>query len=273
MVKRIACFLTCGYTEAGTMQAFLKKINSTFEYKQYLPNRTIKKKGSPKSISSSISGLTGDKLLEKVYSILEKYKEDISKCAAILIEDDLDDRFFELTEPQINEYIGKIKEKVCEKLGCKKEVFILYASPEVESWFVADWTNGFQYLFCESGIVKDVEKAALMFYVHNLKLWIDKYVLKEYVNDIEKYGRFNGKYIKLSDKLIEMIQTDSKEKISCIKGINENYVQQIIESRYIYYSKKLHGVKMLKNIKPENVANKCTNYFKKTYMALVDFKI
>ena len=41
------------------MQAFLKKINNNYEYKQYLPNKTIKKKGDSKTISSKISGLTG----------------------------------------------------------------------------------------------------------------------------------------------------------------------------------------------------------------------
>lgn len=34
--NRIACFLTCGYTEAGAMQFFLRKVNDKFEYKQYL---------------------------------------------------------------------------------------------------------------------------------------------------------------------------------------------------------------------------------------------
>ncbi len=47
---------------------------------------------------------------------------------------------------------------------------------------------------------------------------------------------------------------------------------QIIDSRYIYYSKELHGAVMLRNIKPENVANKCTRYFRDTYLNLRDFK-
>ncbi|MBP3609591.1 MAG: hypothetical protein J6J42_04560 [Lachnospiraceae bacterium] len=90
MVNRIACFLTCGYTEAGAMQYFLKKINDNYDYKQYLPNKTIKKKGDSKRISSDISGLTGEALFEKIYSILGKYRDEISKCKAVLIEDDLD---------------------------------------------------------------------------------------------------------------------------------------------------------------------------------------
>lgn len=271
MVKRIACFLTCGYTEAGTMQAFLKKINENYEYKQYLPNRTIKKKGSPKNISSSISGLTGEKLLEKVYDIIEKHKDDILKCSAIIIEDDLDDRFSGFTESEIQTYIDNIKHNIYDILGCEKKVFILYASPEIESWFVSDWENGFQYLFCDSGIVKDVQRAAIRFYTHNLKLIVEKNILKQYVNNIEKYGIFNGRYIKLSDKLIEIIQFDSKTMIANIKGANAKYIQQIIDSRYIYYSKKLHGGIMLRNIRPEIVANNCRCYFKNTYLALRDF--
>ena len=48
MVNRIACFLTCGYTEAGAMQSFLRKINDNYEFRQFLPNKTIKKKGMSK---------------------------------------------------------------------------------------------------------------------------------------------------------------------------------------------------------------------------------
>lgn len=71
MVEKIACFLTCGYTEAGAMQFFLKKINDKYDYKQYLPNKTIKKKGYDKRISSDLSGLTGEALLDKIYNIID----------------------------------------------------------------------------------------------------------------------------------------------------------------------------------------------------------
>ncbi len=77
MVERIACFLTCGYTEAGAMQSFLHKINDRYEFRQYLPNKTIKKKGMPKNISDAINGLTGDRLLEEIYKILGKHKAEI----------------------------------------------------------------------------------------------------------------------------------------------------------------------------------------------------
>ena len=79
MVDVIACFLTCGYTEAGAMQFFLKKINDRYEYRQCLPNKTIKKKGMPKKIDDKMSGRTGEALLEKVYELIEKHRDEYSQ--------------------------------------------------------------------------------------------------------------------------------------------------------------------------------------------------
>ena len=272
MVNRIACFLTCGYTEAGAMQAFLRKINDSFEYKQYLPNRTIKKKGDPKNISSSISGLTGEALLEKIYNILEKHSKEIAKCSAVLVEDDLDDRFFGWSDEQVNSYNQNIIDTIREKVGCDIPVFILYASPEIESWFVADWDNGFNYLYCESGFVTDVKIEARKFFVHHLKNFIDKEILGEYCDAIESYGVINGKYIKLSDQLIKAIQYDSKKYIQSMSGTNKEYVNQIVDSRCLYYSKKLHGDAMLRNVLPQNIIKKCSNYFRNTYYELQKFE-
>jgi hypothetical protein len=271
MVKRIACFLTCGYTEAGTMQAFLRKINSNFEYRQYLPNRTIKKKGDPKNIDSSISGLTGDALLKRIYEIVEKHNKEISECAGIIIEDDLDARFEGWSDTEIHEYNQNIKDTVCQKLGCYIPVFILYASPEIESWFVADWENGFKYLYCNSGCIDDIDTNARKFFAHHLKQYVEYFILKEYHDDIEKYGFFDGKYIKLSEQLIQAIQYDVKEYIKNLSGTNSEYMKQIDNSRCLYYSKKLHGNIMLRNISSENVSNLCVNYFKITYYELKEF--
>lgn len=265
MVDRIACFLTCGYTEAGAMQFFLRKMNSKYEYKQYLPNKTIKKKGDPKSINSQISGLTGDALLEKVYRILEKNREEIGKCKAVLIEDDLDGKFHGYSDEWIEEYKNQIIYKVHEKLQKDIPVFILYASPEAESWFIADWKNGFEYLYSDSGVVTDVEYNAKRFFLHHLKQYIQNNVLKEYAENIEEYGWFDGEYTKLSDRIICAIQTEVKDYIGELKGIKLSYVKQIIESRDLYYSKKLHGDIMLRNIQPDIIADKCRKYFGGTY--------
>lgn len=231
MVERIACFLTCGYTEAGAMQFFLRKINDKYEYKQYLPNKTIKKKGDIKSIDPKISGLTGEKLLEKIYDILEKHREEIGRCKAVLIEDDLDGRFRDYSDERIEEYKNQIILKVREKLQKNVPVFILYASPEAESWFIADWKNGFEYLYGYSGIVTDVEYHAKLFFLHQLKWYVERNVLKEYSENIEEYGWFEGKYIKLSDQIIYAIQAGIKEYLRKEQNGNVLYIKQITESR------------------------------------------
>lgn len=271
VTNRIACFLTCGYTEAGAMQALLKKINSNYEYKQYLPNKTIKKKGAPKIISPEISGLTGPALLAKIYTIIEKHTLEIIQCRAILIEDDLDGNFHDMTVSDIETYINSIKEKIYSITGSHIPVFILYASPEIESWFISDWDNGFGYIYNSSGCVTDIDTPAKIFFSHHLKHYIDTYVLQEYCDDIENYGYFNHIYYKLSDRLIDAIQTDVKEYISSLPKTNRLYSEQISSSRDLYYSKKLHGDRMLRNLDPSIVANKCRHYFLPVYNTLADF--
>lgn len=271
MVDKIACFLTCGYTEAGAMQFFLRKMNDKYDYRQFLPNKTIKKKGDAKSIASDINGLTGEALLEKVCSIIEKHREEIAGCKAVLLEDDLDGRFFGFDEEQIQSYNQKIITKIYEKLGMEMPVFILYASPEAESWFIADWKNGFEYLYCYSGIVDDMGKNIRLFFSHHLRKYIENNILKEHTDSIEQYGWSNGEYTKLSDKIIDAVQTGVKEYIQEIPNVNDDYAKQILESKKLYYSKKLHGDRMLRNIQPALVAEKCKTYFGNTYNEIADF--
>ena len=271
MVDVIACFLTCGYTEAGAMQFFLKKINDRYEYRQCLPNKTIKKKGMPKKIDDYMSGRTGEALLEKVYELIEKHRDEYSQCRAILVEDDLDGRFAGYSQKEVGEYNRKIIEKIQDKLGKKLPVFVLYASPEAESWFIADWENGYKYLYCDRGIVDDVENDARQFFVYHLKEYIDNEILKEYKDNIEEYGYFDGKYIKISDEIIDAVQSGVKEKIGQLPRANKDYVDQIRNSRKLYYSKKLHGQRMLKNIHPDIVADKCKRFFGDTYKDLSEF--
>lgn len=271
MVSRVACFLTCGYTEAGAMQFFLRKINDSYEYKQYLPNKTIKKKGDAKIIKKEISGLTGEDLLKKIYSILEKHKDEINTCKAVLIEDDLDGRFHNWDNKKIKGYRDAIVDKVHSKLESDIPVFILYASPEAESWFIADWDNGFGYLYGKSNRIKDMDQKAKSFFLHHLRDYIYSEVLKEYSHNIEEYGWGKNGYVKLSDQIISVIQTDIKDYVRKLHRANPDCVKQIRESRDLYYSKKLHGDIMLRNICPGVVAEKCRQYFMGTYNELASF--
>ena len=269
--NRIACFLTCGYTEAGAMQFFLRKINDKFEYKQYLPNKTIKKKGDPKNINDQISGLTGEALLEKVYNILDKHKEEVNTCKAVLIEDDLDGRFHGQSEEAIRLYKKAIVNRVREILGNKDmKVFLLFASPEAEAWFVADWENGFKLLY-ESNSINDLEYSERQFFVHQLKWYLDREVLKEYADDIELYVYFGNDYLKLSDQIIQTILHDVKDYL-LKNSDNQAYAKKIADSRNLYYSKKLHGDRMLRTIMPCVLAERCRHFFRTTYLEIIDFE-
>ena len=89
--------------------------------------------------------------------------------------------------------------------------------------------------------------------------------IKEYAENIEEFGWFQDGYIKLSDQVIEAVQTKAKAYMSGLKDRNVLFTEQIVDSRDLYYSKKLHGDKMLRNIQPEVVAMKCRKYFRNTY--------
>ena len=54
---------------------------------------------------------------------MEKHREEISKCKAVLIEDDLDGRFYQKSMQEIEEYKIKIVNKVHEKMQKDIPVF------------------------------------------------------------------------------------------------------------------------------------------------------
>lgn len=273
MVNRVACFLTCGYTEAGEMQSFLRKMNSSLEFKQYLPNKTIKKRGEQRMVSSLVNGLTGQALLEKVYEILRKYSAEISQCVAILIEDDLDGRFLRGNDGQIDAYREEICQRVCALTREDMPVFLLYASPEIESWFIADWINGFGYAYCHREYEFDIPKPVRQYFVHHLREYVMNYVLQQYKNDIENYGLFDGTYVKLSDELIKAIEKDVKSYIVQQAYVNSQYAEQIASSRELYYSKKYHGGIMLREILPCKISEKIyMRHFRRAYDEIHNFQ-
>lgn len=269
---RVACFLTCGYTEAGEMQAFLHKMNPALEFKQYLPNKTKKRKGMPKDISHKNSGLTGAALLRKTYEVIRTYRSETSEWVAVLIEDDLDNRFYGWTDGQIDLHLAGIRQSVCRAAGREIPAFILYAAPEIESWFIADWNNGFGYLYERSEIDFDISKGVRKYFAHQLKDFIMTEILKEHQEDIENYGMVGGTYVKLSDELEEGIRQGVKLYIANQPHKNHSYVEQILASRVLAYSKRDHGGWMLREIMPEEIEKKAyMHHFRRAYDEIRDF--
>ena len=89
------------------------------------------------------------------------------------------------------------------------KVFLLFASPEAEAWFVADWDNGFKALY-ESNSINDLEYSERQFFTHQLKQYLDREILKEYA-DLSKCMAILGMRLKLSDQIIRVILEDIKK--------------------------------------------------------------
>jgi hypothetical protein len=181
MVKKIACYITGGWTECGAMQSFLTKINSGFSYWQRCPNKPKGKKG----LSPVLSGLTGTNLLEYMYRDLEKYSGEIKQCYAILLEDDLDGNFHNYSSEDIKEYYKRIQERVNKILGKEIPIFILYASPEIEAWFISDWENTFGSVYKREygGTLTAPENK---YFSYRLLQYIKTDILKQYAVNIEE---------------------------------------------------------------------------------------
>lgn len=272
MVKPIiACYITGGWTECGYMTAFLRKVNDRYDYRQRFPQKNIGKKGKSRA---KIVGTTGKDLVRKMYADLGNHKAELSKVAAILIEDDMDDQYFLVSGygrnyAMINRRTAAITRTIRQVLG-KPElpVFFLYALPEIEAWFVADWEHAF-------GEEYKVHLGEMNGYFSTtFKKYVAEQVLTSTypISQIENYGMFGGKYRKLSDELIQAIQGYSSQTFSWKNNQNYNAeITQLIRDNKICYSKKEQGVNMLNRLEPEKVARNCQHYFSRTYAALKVF--
>ncbi|WP_424768332.1 hypothetical protein [Paenibacillus sp. sgz302251] len=251
MVKEIGCFVTGAWTEAGAMTSFLKKVNGNYEYTQLLPNKPKFRRG----LDPKVSGLTGDSLIEEMYVRMKRYKSEYAKYAAFIIEDDLDCRFHDKNDVQIHEIKKGIQHEVNNIIGKDIPLIFLLASPEIESWFLTDWSNTFSKLYKND------------FFLNRLRIYIDRHIIKDYWEiGIERYGIIEGKYFKLSDQIMDAVQTGVKEELLLkISGNYKKKVQMIFEDRSLYYSKRTHGDQMLRLLSPENLLDKCNLFFAPAY--------
>jgi len=235
-VTIVGYFCTGGYTEVGGIQYFLEKINPNIQWERCFPT-ALKPNPKFKRIDSAPcsehSGVTGNDLVQKM---LERIRhpsfEHDHRYDYILLIDDLDCRFYSKTNQDINEEIIDIAGQVEAALGRKVNFKALFASPEVEVWFVADWTESFG---------KEYPK-----YQHRLRTIVNR-IIRNYISNIEQFGEplENGscKY-----KLSEIIQNGF--------------------SSYVRYSKRINGGSMLKRIRPEVVERMCRIYFSDVYWRL-----
>ena len=200
MVSKVACFLTCGYTEAGEMQGFLRRCcNSDIRFVQCLPNKPKRKKKNGSIIKDEFSGLTHNGLVDKMMDIIKKHREQYSNYRGIVFEDDLDDMTPEATYKRS----ASIKNMIKSEIG-DIPVVIVFAAPEVETWFIADWNNGFG-IYRKPEILKDhFSSLEGDFLNHHLRSFFNEVILGEYKEKMEEYGE-QRPYKKLSEEIIHAL--------------------------------------------------------------------
>lgn len=273
-MKQIACYITGGWTECGAMQSFLRQINPNLNYRQRCPNKPKRKKGvaikgeTLKGIMPSMSGLTGENLIQFMYNDIDRHPEEISSCCAILLEDDLDGRFHSLSSEEINAYREKIQDEVNKRVKRELPVIFLFASPEIETWFIADWENTFASIYKKEfgGSLTGPESR---FFSETFLRYIKENILKQYHDNLEGYGFFDEKYLKISDILIDALALQYREYLGNNYG-QQTLAKKIIDESTLYYSKRIHGDRMLRRIKSENVLKKCKLHFSLGYHKLHD---
>ena len=156
---------------------------------------------------------------------------------------------------EVRENVRKILEK-----DENFPVIQFYAAPEIETWFLSDWTNSFGEIYGPKGfsVLNTHEND---FFSSRFQPHIRKKVLFEYNECIENYGYFEGKYSKLSDKIIE-----SFSSFKVLMGAETGRMSKAISgNRELCYSKRTHGDEMLRRILPANVVQKCPVYFQESY--------
>lgn len=268
-MKRIACFITGGYTETNAMKAFLQKINSRSKYIQLCPTGTRRRRSRNgnhhiEMLDTSTSGLTGSNLIHHVLWCINQETFQQEEYDAILIEDDTDNNFLTIAEDgtsmlqneKRNSCQAKIIEKIHETIP-QIPIMFLFAAPEIEAWFIADWENSFGSIYKEKlGSDNDTFKILL-------KKDVDAQLLtNQYINRIEEYGYFDGQYKKLSEELQTLLQSGGDR----IKAYFPQYPDYNLK-----YSKRIEGENMLFKIDPDNVKRKCPFIFQDGFRSLKYF--
>ena len=264
MVKgKIGCFFTGGFTEAGAMQSFFEKINPSYTFHQLFPNKPRRgRKNNERRTLCAVDGCTGNELIDKAVKIITEYNESFSIYDALIFEDDADSRFRNKTDVEIVNYCEALKSRIQQAWGCKKPVYIFFASPEIESWFIANWNNGFGWLYRDSGQLRDLSSDVRTYFCHRFLDYINRNILSQCNCDIELFFNSSTTYRKLSDLIAEYFSLLPNIPSSTTEGF------LIRESKYVRYYKNSYGSLMLRNIDPAYLSSKCKHFFAPTYFSL-----
>lgn len=237
---RVGYFCTAGHTEAGGMQAFLDRVDHTHAvWDRCFP--AVSKPGPKlqRAAPKAKEGLTGQNLVREMLHRLEMFHRPGMPGALDLVVfiDDADCRF-EGDTAKFQAWIAERHREVSAAAQNDELPFIaLFASPEVEAWFLAD---------LEQGLGREYEKLATG--GKPLRAHVEL-LLGGPMATVESFGGgfVNG---------------------SCANKLSERF-QSLIDRLGDRYSKRSQGQDMLRRIRPEKVAAVCQTYFRPQWLELL----
>jgi len=230
----IAYFCSDGYTELGAIQNFLEKITSSSSV-SWIRAFPAKLKPGPKL--RKVSGISGDDLNGEMLKRLDKYKKAYSTVSAVVLVDDADCRFRYGNDEASNRkrWKNERQKEISRILDSEIPFLPLFASPEIEAWFVSDWEKGFGKQYPELANQLRREVISLIYSVDN----------------IEQFG----------------VRKEDSGKTFCDPKLSDK-IAEIIKIHGGSFSKKHDGPEMLHSVEPDNVAKHCTFYFKPALVEL-----
>ena len=248
MRGQIYVYATDSHTETA-IKDFLKKINPNVHWviRSPLQRKMPKKDYANKDNLPRLTGRTGLELENFMIEEIKDRPSILTKCVAIVLEDDLD--FRDSKESQ-DEYLSKQQKKLDADLSAisaerTAKLICLYAAPEIETWLIEDWKNSFgNKNNLDQRISTELRK-----FLNSIKDKCD--------GNYERYSHYFEE--KFSDSIIKNIRD-----LAC-----KFYATDIDTASY---NKAIDGAKFLRAIDPHVIEPKCRLYFAKAYHAIKDIQ-
>jgi frataxin-like iron-binding protein CyaY len=277
MAVVIWLFAGGGPPEYSGLVKLLRKHFSDYDFDRQLPQLARKPIGKANRNVPIIRSTTGPDLLraiaERLGFLLDRrsIEERLDKntlCDAILVIDDLDCRIWNGEPCNIvnsigfqslrDYYIQRVRDSLenakqllddntkqrLDEIGFAPTIVVGFASPEIESWIVADWGNCRHRDFPQHRWIK-------------MRNWLRDEAKVDF-NHPETYGEFNPEtgvcQFKISEKIVEA-------------SIQAETIEDDRRSQNQRYNKGRHSSELLENISLERVQEKCP-IFREMYRSL-----
>ena len=207
-----------GESEVKGLIPILERICSDHSYERKSP---VRRKPGPQAPQVPGYGRTGKSLGQQIEKLLSKSLDSGERCDLILIIDDLDCHDPNVRRELFESSIGKVEK------AAEIENFVGFASPEIESWIIADWDHSIAtdpgFRSCHG----------------QMRHWLSTQKAVPFAQP-ETFGIFDEEKDSCRDKLSDAIIESS---VNC--GARARY------------SKGIHTARFLRQISPEVVSGKC----------------